>query len=142
MTPVKAAVSSTPNVASDTPCHITGLISLIRVERPPENRMTHKQTVPMVCAVEALSNWMPKPSLPQIIPINKNSRRAGVPKRELTFPDTMLTKKRSEKIKSMLSIIIVYVVCIKISMNLCYKFMKKEKKLVFGSVKKHKKIVN
>jgi hypothetical protein len=101
-------VSKTPNVASDTPCHITGLISLMRVERPPENKMTHRHTVPMVCAVEALSNCMPKPSLPQIIPISKKSRRAGVPNRELIFPDTILTKNRSEKINSTLSIVMVF----------------------------------
>ena len=49
-TPVIRAVKKTPMVASTTPCAYTGLISEMRVSKPPENRMMHSATVPIVCA--------------------------------------------------------------------------------------------
>ena len=48
--PVSMVVSSTPTVASIIPGAITGFMSAILVSMPPENRMMHMVTVPIVCA--------------------------------------------------------------------------------------------
>lgn len=50
-TPAHKAVSNTPTVESRKPCNIIGFISENFVSIPPENRMIHKATVPMVWAM-------------------------------------------------------------------------------------------
>jgi hypothetical protein len=42
---------------------------------------------------------MPNPSLPNIIPTDKNSNNAGTPYLELALPARMLKKKRTDSIK-------------------------------------------
>ena len=63
--PVKSAVRSTPAVESTNPGAMTGRIEAMRVDMPPEKRMTHRAIMPMNWASCILLNWSPRPSVPK-----------------------------------------------------------------------------
>ena len=79
--PVNNAVNNTPTVDNTIPGVRIGRISVNFVSIPPEKRITLSATIPMNCAVLALWNWNPRPSLPKIIPTTRNNNKAGTPKR-------------------------------------------------------------
>ena len=94
--PVIAPVISTPNVAKVTPGAIIGFISLIFVSIPPEKRIMHKATVPIVCVISKLSKWMPNPSTPNNIPTPKKRSKIGTPNLLLILLTMILAKNNAE----------------------------------------------
>lgn len=79
--PVMSAVISTPTVDSIKPGAMIGFIVLMRVDIPPENRITHNAIIPMNCASCMLLNCIPRPSVPNPIPTSRNTRSSGSPVR-------------------------------------------------------------
>lgn len=79
--PVSAVVRSSASVERMSPGASTGLISENLVSIPPVNRMMLRAIIPMNCAPEAEENCSPSPSLPNSIPVRRNSNRVGTPKR-------------------------------------------------------------
>lgn len=78
--PVIIAVSATPTVAKMIPWVNTGRMSENLVSIPPENKITHRATVPMVEAVSKLSNIMSfRPPSPNNIPVKRNISKIGTP---------------------------------------------------------------
>lgn len=64
-----------------TPGDNTGRMSSIFVSIPPVKRMIHNATIPICWATDTSSNCMPRPSVPNSMPANKNINRVGIPKR-------------------------------------------------------------
>ena len=79
--PVSAVVIITPNVESNIPGPMIGFISLNLVSMPPENRMTLSAIIPMNWASAGLLKYRPRPSLPKAMPVKRNSKSVGMPKR-------------------------------------------------------------
>ena len=105
--PVNSAVRKTPSMARSTPGAMTGLISENFVSRPPEKRMIHKLSVPIVWAVCMFSKTSPKPSDPKTIPTMRKSNSTGTPKRCPALPTNMLIKNKTEPASNNSSVPIV-----------------------------------
>jgi hypothetical protein len=76
--PVTAAVTSVPTVASEIPGQSTGRTSLQPAAKPPSNRISESATTPIVLVSSTSSNAIqPSPSEPTSIPIPRNSTRPG-----------------------------------------------------------------
>ena len=61
---------------------------------PPEKRIKFSATTPIDCAKKGLLNSMPTPSVPAIMPMTRNSRRVGTPKRYPVFSARMLMNSK------------------------------------------------
>ena len=101
--PVKTVVSTTPMVESISPGPRMGRISFTFVSIPPENRMTHREHMPMNWACFTSLNCSPSPSTPKSIPATRKSRREGRPKRYPALLMSMLLNIRTDRISNMFS---------------------------------------
>jgi hypothetical protein len=86
-------------IESEMPFQNTGLISSQLVSNPPENKIEFKATIPINCATDALSKWIPPiPSEPANIPTIRKKISAGTPKRYMFFPAITLISRSTESI--------------------------------------------
>lgn len=80
--PKARAVIKTPIVESTIPLPTIGFTSLHLVSSPPENMMKTRAMLPMNCAIEELSKYIPPiPSEPANIPNRRNKINEGIPSR-------------------------------------------------------------
>ena len=102
-TPHSRAVSATPTVASTTPGPRMGRISANLVSIPPEKRMIHSASIPIICVIS--KDWKSITLRPNSIPTPRKSSNAGAPKRYAALPAITAAKSNMAHTNNIFSLI-------------------------------------
>lgn len=95
---MSSAVTNTPIVESDSPCHTMGRIAAHSVSNPPENKIRTSAVIPSDRTRDGLSNVIPpSPSDPANMPMARNKTSEGMPNRFESLIVKMLRMTRVEK---------------------------------------------
>ncbi len=112
-TPMSSAVTNTPIVESDSPCHTMGRIAAHSVSNPPENRIRTSAVIPSDRTRSGLSNVIPpSPSDPANMPMARNKTSEGMPNRFESLIVKMLRMTRVEKTMKITSMEVRHRACV------------------------------